>query len=110
MATKTAKKVQRDGSAELIEAGNGRSTANLQSNSASEAADMLNVSERRMGQILQAITVLPTWMLGTSWVTTASAVQAADVPSVPRRTLTALARGLGRSAASEPLNRVYGVL
>ena len=53
-------------------------------------------------------------MLGTSWVATTSAVQAADVPTVLRWALAALARALGRGAtsgrATQPLSGVYEVL
>ncbi len=53
------------------------------------------------------------WMLRTRWRAAASAVQAADVPTLLRRAAAAVSRRLGPSTASgrvsEPLRGVYGV-
>jgi hypothetical protein len=57
--------------------------------------------------------VFEIWMCPPAWYSTASAVQAAHVPSPLRRTLATLPCRLGRGATSarvsEPLSKVHGL-
>jgi hypothetical protein len=98
-SVRTAKKVQRDGSDELIEA--------VQSGAASDQPlDFSGFSYQLvdippcLDPFLRPHTVFPTWVLWTSWMPTTCTVKPTDTPPSDRRAFASFARPLGLCSAS----------